>query len=180
MTPGYGRWAAVVGLLVLATAACWALDPYVSLTSQSMIYVLAVVIASYRLDWRESAVCAAGAVTALNYFFVPPRWTFAVDSREHLIALASCLRWLWSSATWLAACGARRSSPRSMPCVPVSCRHWPANWRQPRGIRRCCNLARRPWLKPFLVRASSPWPAAVAGRTTTRWSRRCEMVCTVA
>lgn len=90
-TPGYGRWTAVLGLLVLATAACWALDPYVSLTSQSMIYVLAVVIASYRFDWRESVACAAGAVAALNFFFVPPRWTFAVDSREHLISLGVML-----------------------------------------------------------------------------------------
>lgn len=90
-TPGYGRWAAVAGLLVLATALSWALDPFVSLASQSMIYVLAVVIASYRLDWRESVVCAVGAVTALNYFFVPPRWTFTVDNQEHLIALGVML-----------------------------------------------------------------------------------------
>jgi two-component system sensor histidine kinase KdpD len=27
------------------------------------------------------------AVTAFNFFFVPPRWTFAVDSQEHLISL---------------------------------------------------------------------------------------------
>lgn len=81
----------VAGLLLLATGLCWALQPYVSLSSQSMIYVLAVVIAAYRLDWLPSVVCAAGAVTALNFFFVPPRWTFAVDNREHLIALGVML-----------------------------------------------------------------------------------------
>jgi two-component system sensor histidine kinase KdpD len=32
-----------------------------------------------------------GAVTALNFFFVPPRWTFEVESREHLIALVVML-----------------------------------------------------------------------------------------
>lgn len=52
-----------------------------------MLYVLAVVVASYTLDWVASVVCAVGAVTAFNFFFVPPRWTFEVDSREHLIAL---------------------------------------------------------------------------------------------
>jgi len=85
------RWASVVGLLASATVLSWVLEPHVSLTSQAMIYVLAVVIAAYRLDWLESVVCAVGAVVALNFFFVPPRGTFEVDNREHLIALAVML-----------------------------------------------------------------------------------------
>ena len=84
-------WAAIAGLLATATASSALLDPYVSLTSQAMLYVLVVVLAAYRLDWVQSAVCAVGAVTALTFFFVPPRWTFEVDSREHLIALAVML-----------------------------------------------------------------------------------------
>ena len=78
-------------LLTAATVCGFLLDKYVSLTSLVMIYVLAVVIASYKLDWIESAVCAVGAVTAMNFFFVPPRWTFEVESQEHLIALISML-----------------------------------------------------------------------------------------
>ena len=31
------------------------------------------------------------AVTALNFFFVPPRWTFEVESQEHFIALGVML-----------------------------------------------------------------------------------------
>ena len=71
-------WSIVVLLLAIATNAGLLLDDYVSLTSQAMIYVLAVVIASYMVDWVKSAVCAVGAVTALNFFFVPPRLTFQV------------------------------------------------------------------------------------------------------
>ena len=56
-----------------------------------MIYVLAVVVASYSLRWQQSVVCAIGAVTAFNFFFVPPRWTFEVDNQEHLIALFTML-----------------------------------------------------------------------------------------
>ena len=78
-------------LLTAATVGGLLLEPYVSLTSQAMIYVLVVVIASYKLDWIASAVCAVGAVTALNFFFVPPRWTFEVESREHFIALVTML-----------------------------------------------------------------------------------------
>ena len=80
-------WAAVAVLLGGATLTGLLLDPYVSLTSQAMIYVLAIVIGAYKLDWVHSAVCAVGAVTALNFFFVPPRLTFDVESEEHLIAL---------------------------------------------------------------------------------------------
>jgi two-component system sensor histidine kinase KdpD len=84
-------WVAVVLLLAGATLGGVWLDAYVSLTSHAMLYVLVVVIAAYRLDWRQSAVCAVGAATALNFFFVPPRWTFEVESRENFIALAALL-----------------------------------------------------------------------------------------
>ena len=78
-------------LLVLATAACFLLEAHVSLTSQAMIYVLAVVVAAYKLDWLTSAISAVAAVTALNFFFVPPRWTFEIESQEHFIALGVML-----------------------------------------------------------------------------------------
>ena len=78
-------------LLVIATAACFLLEPHVSLTSQAMMYVLAVVIAAYKVYWITSALGAVGAVTALNFFFVPPRWTFEIESQEHFIALGVML-----------------------------------------------------------------------------------------
>jgi two-component system sensor histidine kinase KdpD len=77
--------------LVAATLAGAALDQHVSLTSQSMFYVLAVVVAATTLSTLASVVCALGAVTAFNFFFVPPRWTFEVESQEHLIALGTML-----------------------------------------------------------------------------------------
>ncbi|MBI2750350.1 MAG: DUF4118 domain-containing protein [Burkholderiales bacterium] len=83
--------ASVVGLLALATGGAFALDHQVSLTSQAMLYVLVVVVAAYRLPLLPSVLCAVGAVTAFNFFFVPPRWTFAVDNQEHLIALVTML-----------------------------------------------------------------------------------------
>jgi len=78
-------------LLGAATACGFMVDHHVSLTSQAMVYVLAVVIASYTLSWKESVACAIGAVTAFNFFFVPPRLTLQVDSQEHLIALFTML-----------------------------------------------------------------------------------------
>ncbi len=84
-------WVIVAFLLVFATAAGLIFDQHISLTSQAMLYVLAVVIVSYVFAWKESVVCALAAVTALNFFFVPPRWTFEVESQEHLIALFTML-----------------------------------------------------------------------------------------
>ncbi|MDD2926711.1 DUF4118 domain-containing protein [Rhodoferax sp.] len=84
-------WASVAGLLCAATAGGFLLEHRVSLTSQAMFYVLAVVMAAYTVSLLPSIICALGAVTAFNFFFVPPRWTFDVDSQEHLIALFTML-----------------------------------------------------------------------------------------
>jgi two-component system sensor histidine kinase KdpD len=89
--PPLKHWLWVLALLAVATAAGFALEPYVSLTSQAMLYVLAVVVASYTLPWVPSVVCAFAAVSFFNFFFVPPRWTFEVENREHLIALFTML-----------------------------------------------------------------------------------------
>lgn len=88
---GIHPWIVIAFLLAAATVLGFLVDHHVSLTSQAMVYVLAVVIASYKLRWVESGVCAVGAVTAFNFFFVPPRWTFEVESQEHLIALFTML-----------------------------------------------------------------------------------------
>ncbi|MCX7256215.1 MAG: DUF4118 domain-containing protein [Polaromonas sp.] len=84
-------WLSVLALLVAATLCAMALDQHVTLMSQAMVYVLAVVIASYKLGRLESVLCAVGSVSALNFFFVPPRWTLAVENRELFVALAAML-----------------------------------------------------------------------------------------
>jgi len=56
-----------------------------------MLYLVAVVIAAYVCDRTTAIASAIAAVAALNFFFVPPRYTFTVENREHLIALAAML-----------------------------------------------------------------------------------------
>lgn len=84
-------WGKLSLLLTLATLLCYGLDPYVTLVSQAMIYVLAVAIAAYSFDQRQSVATALFAVFALNYFFIPPRGSVHVDSSENIIALLSLL-----------------------------------------------------------------------------------------
>lgn len=85
------QWFLLFVLVSTATICAYFLDPYVSITSQAMVYVLAVVIASYTLDRVKSVLCAFAAVMALNFFFVPPRWTFQIERSEHFIALMTML-----------------------------------------------------------------------------------------
>ena len=91
---GPAGWRAFVTaalLVAAATAVCAVLDRHVSLPSQAMLYLVAVVIAAYSCDRLTALASAVGAVTAFNFFFVPPRYTLEVENREHLIALATML-----------------------------------------------------------------------------------------
>ena len=89
---GARRSAASAALMIAAaTALSAALDHHVSLTSQAMLYLVAVVIAAYHCDRVVALASAVAAVTAFNFFFVPPRYTLEVENREHLIALATML-----------------------------------------------------------------------------------------
>jgi len=81
----------VVALLAAATLVGHLLDRYVSLTTQAMLYVLAVVVASYTVRVRASLVCAVAAVALLNFFFITPRFTFQVDAQENVAALVTLL-----------------------------------------------------------------------------------------
>ncbi len=81
----------VVASVAAATAVAALLDPHVSLTVLAMVYLVAVVGVSYRSSRVPSAATAVLAVGALNFFFVPPRGTFSVESPEHLLTLAALL-----------------------------------------------------------------------------------------
>jgi two-component system sensor histidine kinase KdpD len=88
----YPRSAVVAaGLTAAATALAWAMDGTYSLTGQAMVYLLAVVCASYYLGARESVLTAILGVSTLNYLFVPPRHTFVVENRDYLVTLAALL-----------------------------------------------------------------------------------------
>lgn len=89
--PPLRTWGAVFALVAIATLFAKLLDNEVSQTSQAMIYLAAVVVASYKLERLAAVVCAIASVIAFNFFFVPPRLTLAVEHHEHLISLAVML-----------------------------------------------------------------------------------------
>jgi two-component system, OmpR family, sensor histidine kinase KdpD len=78
-------------LVALATGAAWLMDGDYSLASQAMVYLLAVVFAAFFLGAPSSIATAVFAVFALNFFYIPPRYTFSVEGPEYLIDLLALL-----------------------------------------------------------------------------------------
>lgn len=76
----------IVGLLTLA---CFRL--HLNFPTVSLVYLLVVVIQSLAADFASSAVAALVAVVCLDYFFVPPLFSFNVADPYNLLALFSFL-----------------------------------------------------------------------------------------
>ncbi|HEX7812406.1 MAG TPA: ATP-binding protein [Burkholderiales bacterium] len=80
-----------VALTALATAVAWAMDGAYSLASQAMAYLLAVVFSAFRFGRRDSMLTAVAGVVALNFFFVPPRFTLNIENADYGFTLAALL-----------------------------------------------------------------------------------------
>ena len=85
------NFAIALVLVVAATLAAWAMDGAYTLASQAMVYLLAVVLTAFYLGTAESVAASIVAVSTLNFLFVPPRYTFAVEGPEYLLDLISVL-----------------------------------------------------------------------------------------
>jgi len=86
------RQAALAGLsAALATGLCVLLDTRMSVAALALVYLVAVMAASAVLVRWAGVLTSFLSVSALNYFFVPPRYTFEVDAPEYLLTLAVLL-----------------------------------------------------------------------------------------
>ncbi|MBE7471085.1 MAG: sensor histidine kinase KdpD [Anaerolineae bacterium] len=87
----WNRYLQSIGLVVLAALVGEVIDPVVSPANLVMLFLLAVVIASLRLGRGPAIVAAVFSVVGFNFFFVPPRYTFAVADPQYLITFGSLL-----------------------------------------------------------------------------------------
>src|SRR5688500_6395077 len=78
-------WAAAA--IAVITAIGLAVFPYVAIAEITMLYLIAIMLASL-LGRGPSLVAASFAVVAFNFCFIPPRFTFAVADVGHLITFA--------------------------------------------------------------------------------------------
>ncbi|HSW17312.1 MAG TPA: ATP-binding protein [Ramlibacter sp.] len=81
--------AVTLGLLAAATVVNLLLERHV--TSQAMVYVLAIVLASYAVSRTAAVLGAMAAVVCLNFFFIEPRYSLQVDAQENATALLAML-----------------------------------------------------------------------------------------
>lgn len=93
----------------VATLACVALDGRMSVAGLSLVYLLAVVGTAVTLDRGPAIAAALLCVSALNFFFVPPRYSFEIDGAEYWWTLAVLLALsMWINAL-VASLHARRA-----------------------------------------------------------------------
>jgi two-component system sensor histidine kinase KdpD len=82
--PGLGHLGATLLVVILATALGFAVRPYVDLADLVMVYLLGIIIVSARLGRTAAMVASILSVAALDFCFVPPRFTFAVQDARHI------------------------------------------------------------------------------------------------
>jgi two-component system sensor histidine kinase KdpD len=78
---GYGY--ALLGVAISTTLA-WLLFPKVDLANLIMVYLLGILAVSYRQGLGPSTVASFLSVLAFDFFFVPPRFTFAVADAQYI------------------------------------------------------------------------------------------------
>ena len=85
-------WSGYLKSLVLVLATSLVCEPahrYLAPTNLVMLYLLAVVLSAVRLGRRPAVLTAILSVMAFDFFFVPPRFTFAVTDTEYLITFGA-------------------------------------------------------------------------------------------
>ncbi len=78
-------YALSTALVVAATILCELLQPFLASANMVMFYLLAVVVAAVRLGRKQSTVTAFLGVLAFDFFFIPPRYSFAVTDPQYLM-----------------------------------------------------------------------------------------------
>ncbi|HKD53837.1 MAG TPA: sensor histidine kinase KdpD [Steroidobacteraceae bacterium] len=95
LTPGgpakvrWERYAQAVVISALCTLIALAMYRHFELSNLVMIYLLGVTVAGLRLGRGPSALTAVLNVVALDFFFVPPRFSFAVSDAQYLVTFGT-------------------------------------------------------------------------------------------
>lgn len=82
-------WAVIAS--VLTALVTTPLLPYFDLANIVMLFLLTVVLVSVRFGRGPAVVATVISVAAFDFFFVPPRFTFAVSDAQYLVTFAVML-----------------------------------------------------------------------------------------
>ncbi len=78
-------YAASCGIWAAATAVSFAVFPAFQISNLIMVYLLGVVVAAMTCGRGPSLLAAVASVLAFDFFFVPPRFTFAVSDTQYVV-----------------------------------------------------------------------------------------------
>jgi two-component system sensor histidine kinase KdpD len=82
-------WAAAIS--IACTALAWVMDPYFESANIVMVYLLGTTIAGLRLGRRPSVLTTVLNVLFFDFFFVPPRFHFAVSDAQYVVTFGVML-----------------------------------------------------------------------------------------
>ncbi|WP_428560270.1 MAG: DUF4118 domain-containing protein [Solidesulfovibrio sp. DCME] len=83
--PPWRQYLAATGILALCTGGCFSIFPVLDLANLIMVYMLGVLAAALWLSRGPAIFISISSVVAFDFFFVPPRFSFAVSDVRHLI-----------------------------------------------------------------------------------------------
>ena len=85
----WDRYAWAVAVTASCTGLAALMYPHFELSNLVMIYLLGVTVAGLKLGRGPSALTAVLNVAAFDFFFVPPRFSFAVSDVQYLVTFAA-------------------------------------------------------------------------------------------
>jgi len=84
-------WARDAGLALLATAvacvAAWLGERWIGLSDLAMVFIVAVVLVAARTRMSTAVLAVTLCFLAYNFFFIAPRFTFAINARQGVITV---------------------------------------------------------------------------------------------
>jgi len=87
----WSRYAWAVTLTLICTGAAFVIYPHVDTVNLLMVYLLGVTVAGLRLGRGPSVLASVLSVGFFDYFFVAPRFSFAVSDAQYLLTFAVML-----------------------------------------------------------------------------------------
>ena len=87
----WARYAAACATTLITTAIAWLMYPYFELANLVMVYLLGAAVAGLRFGRGPAILASVLNVAAFDFFFVPPRFAFAVTDFQYLVTFAVML-----------------------------------------------------------------------------------------
>jgi two-component system, OmpR family, sensor histidine kinase KdpD len=88
---GWPRYAGALATCVVITLLCTPLLKHLDLANIVMIFLLGVVLVARAAGRGPAAFATVVSVAAFDFFFVPPRFTFAVSDAQYVVTFAVML-----------------------------------------------------------------------------------------